>query len=77
MLDDARVIIILQCINVSNQHLIYLKFIHNYFKYISIKIKLKLNKVYMTMQMVKYNQSNLEKEQKTARLTPLAIKTFY
>lgn len=77
MLDDARVIIILQCINVSNQHLIYLKFIHNCFNYISIKIKLKLNKVYMTMQMVKYNQSNLEKEQKTARLTPLAIKTFY
>lgn len=40
------------------------------------KIKLKLNKVYMTMQMVKCNQNNLEKEQKTARLTPLAIKDF-
>lgn len=75
MLNNTRVIIILQCINVSNQHLIYLKFIHSYFNYSSIKLK--LNKLYITMQMVKYNQSNIEKEQKTARLTPLAIKTFY
>lgn len=75
MLDNVRVITILQCINVSNQHLIYLKCIHGYFDYIPIKIK--LNKVYITMQMIKYNQSNLEKEQKTARFTPLAIKTFY
>lgn len=31
----------------------------------------------MAMQMVKYNQSNLEKEQETARFKPLAIKAFY